>query len=163
MSWTIDAGFIETARKLISFDTTPLESTESLARYLLNLSEKLGLRCEFIEEIQNGVAQVNLIFRAQEKTAGTDDFLLQAHLDTVDPGHYSTWKKNSFNPFDAVIENDTIFGLGAAKSKLDLLIKLHVLAEFKSTTFKNLHSRLFAKRGQHNRVQIFKCCRFKFG
>ena len=153
MSWQIDAGFIETARKIISFDTTPLESSESLARYLLALSEKLGLRCEMIEEVQNGVAQVNMIFRAQEKVAGTDDFMLQAHLDTVDPGHYSTWKKNSFNPFDAVIENDTIYGLGAAKSKLDLLIKLNVLAEFKSTTFKNLHPVVLATFGEQSGMQ----------
>lgn len=153
MSWTIDAGFIETARKIISFDTTPLESTESLARYLLELSEKLGLRCELIEEVQNGLTQVNLIFRAQEKIAGTDDFMLQAHLDTVDPGHYSTWKKNSFNPFDAVIENDTIYGLGAAKSKLDLLIKLHVLAQFKSMTFKNLHPVVLATFGEQSGMQ----------
>lgn len=149
----VDAGFIETARKLISFDSTPLESTEPLARYLVSIADSLGLETEFFEEVQNGVNHCNIIFRAQKKIEGVDDFLLQAHMDTVDPGHYSTWKKNSFNPFDAVIENDVIYGLGAAKSKLDLLMKLHVLASFKSATIKNLNPVVLATFGEQSGMQ----------
>lgn len=150
---SVDAGFIETARKLISFDSTPPESTEPLARFLLSIAEKLELDYEFFEEVQNGVNQANIIFRAQKKKEGVDDFLLQAHLDTVDPGHYSTWKKNSFNPFDAVIENEVIYGLGAAKSKLDLLVKLHVLASFKAKVFKNLNPVVLATFGEQSGMQ----------
>jgi acetylornithine deacetylase/succinyl-diaminopimelate desuccinylase-like protein len=153
LTWRIDAAFIETARKIISFDTTPLESSEAFARYLVSFSEQLGLSCEYIEEIQNGVGQANLIFRVQEKQAGTDDFLLQSQLDTLDPGPYSTWKKNSFNPFEAVIEDDTIYGLGAAKSKIDLLVKLNILAQFKLAKFENLHPVVIATFGEQSGMQ----------
>lgn len=153
MDVSVNAGFIEIARKLIAFDSTPLESSEPLARYLLSIAENLGLESEYFEEVQNGVTQANVVFRAQPKKEGIDDFLLQAHLDTVDPGHYSTWKKNSFNPFDAVIENEVIYGLGAAKSKLDLLMKMHVLALFRAAHFKNLNPAVLATFGEQSGMQ----------
>lgn len=59
--------------------------------------------------------------------------MLQAHLDTADPGSYSLWKMTQSNPFNASIysssQGDKIYGLGAADVKLDFLCKLRAIAE----------------------------------
>lgn len=124
-------NFIEVCRKLISIDTSPGSSTLEMAHYLASLSREIGLEAEVIEEIHNGVKQANIIVRDQPLQPGQAEFLLQTHLDTVDPDNFSLWKKNDFNPFEAVIEDGKIFGLGAADVKLDFLCKLNVLSKLK--------------------------------
>ncbi|MCK6599401.1 MAG: M20/M25/M40 family metallo-hydrolase [Bdellovibrionaceae bacterium] len=73
---------------------------------------------------------MNLIIRTSAARTGFE-FLLQNHLDTVDPGPFHAWSKTGLNPFDASIIENKIYGLGSADVKLDFLIKARVLAEFK--------------------------------
>jgi len=124
-------NFIEVCRKLISIDTSPGSSTLELAHYLATLSREMGLEAEVIEEMHNGVMQANIIVRDQPLGPGQAEFLLQTHLDTVDPDNFSLWKKNDFNPYEAAIEDGRIYGLGAADVKLDFLCKLQVLKNLK--------------------------------
>lgn len=121
--------FIQACRKLISFDSSPLQSTVEVVNYIAQLATEHGLCVEIQTEIQNGIEQSNILIRCQPFQPGDQEFLLQTHLDTVDPGSFSMWKKNSFNPFDAVISDGKIYGLGAAEVKLDFLCKLQVLID----------------------------------
>jgi acetylornithine deacetylase/succinyl-diaminopimelate desuccinylase-like protein len=145
--------FVQACRKLISFDTSPAQSTVDLVNELANLGRQFGLDVEIQNEIQNGISQANIFVRCQPFTPGDQEFLLQTHLDTVDPGSFSLWKKNSFNPFDAVIENGQIFGLGAAEVKLDFLCKLKALIDLKSLNFKNLKPVLVGTFGEESGMQ----------
>lgn len=88
-----------------------------------------GLHVEEQEEIVGDLEQVNVIARPVEVRPGSE-FLLQTHLDTVDPGPYPLWTKTGANPFDAHIIDGNIHGLGAADVKLDFLCKLEALASF---------------------------------
>lgn len=144
---------MQAARKIISIDTTPGESNLQLVHFLVDYADKLGLKSEIFAEVQNGIEQANLLIGIADPVKGCDQFILQAHLDTMDPGSYSTWKKNAFNPFEAVIEDGSLYGIGVAKSKLDLLIKIVVLSTFAKLKPKNLNPFVLATYGEQTGMQ----------
>lgn len=147
MSW------IETCRKLISFDSSPTSSTVESVQYLAHLAAEEGFHVEIMHEVQNGVAQSNIIVRLEPFTPGDQEFLLQTHLDTVDPGHFSLWKNSGFNPFDATIVDGCIYGLGTAEVKLDFLCKLEALKKLKHHKFSKLKPVLVGTFGEETGMQ----------
>lgn len=146
-------NFIETCRKLISLDSSPTSSTVELVDFLATLARDAGLIVEVMHEMQNGVTQANIIVRTEKFNPGDREFLLQTHLDTVDPGNFSLWKKNDFNPYDAVIEDSKIYGLGAAEVKLDFLCKLNALKKLKDGQFTTLKPVLVGTFGEETGMQ----------
>lgn len=146
-------NFIETCRKLISFDSSPTGSTVEIVDYLSELAINAGLIVDVMHEFQNGITQANIIIRTEKFKAGDTEFLLQTHLDTVDPGSFSLWKKNDFNPYDAVIEDSKIYGLGAADVKLDFLCKLNSLISLKDKKFNSLKPVLVGTFGEETGMQ----------
>lgn len=146
-------SFIEHCRKLIALDSSPTSSTVEVAEYLAQMAREAGLVVEILSEMQNGVTQANIIVRAEEFKAGDNEFLLQAHLDTVDPGSFSLWKKNDFNPYDAIIEDGKIYGLGSAEVKLDFLCKLEALKNLKNKKFSTLKPVLVGTFGEETGMQ----------
>lgn len=116
--------FISAAQKLIAIDTSPAQGNLEAVRFLKNVAESLGLNAQISEEIVSGVSQANLFVRPNEKP---QKLLLQTHLDTVDPGSFALWTKTGFNPFQASIRGDKIYGLGAADVKLDFLCKMFAM------------------------------------
>ena len=120
--------FIDACRKFIEIDSTPSNGTLEIAQFAAELCRSAGLHVDLQEDTFNGIGQANLIARP---VAGRpqDEFLLQTHLDTVDPGSFALWTKTGANPFSASIYQDTIYGLGAAKSKLDFLCKLEAIRQ----------------------------------
>lgn len=119
--------FIELARQMVSFDTSPQSSTVELVQFISKVSKDMGLDVEVQNESQHGQPQSNVIIRMKPAVPGQAHFLLQSHLDTVDPGAYGLWKKNQSNPFEAVIDNGFIYGLGVAEVKVDFLCKLFAM------------------------------------
>lgn len=146
-------GFVEDCRKLISLDSSPASSTLEVVKYLASLAEQEGFFVEVIDEMQNGISQANIIVRAEPFKPGDKEFLLQTHLDTVDPGNFSLWKKNDFNPYDAVIEDGKIYGLGSAEVKLDFLCKLYALKKLKNKKFSTLKPILVGTYGEETGMQ----------
>jgi acetylornithine deacetylase/succinyl-diaminopimelate desuccinylase family protein len=53
--------------------------------------------------------------------SGSPSLVFNAHLDTVGPGDLSLWKRS---PFVATVENDSVYGLGAANCKGSAAIQL---------------------------------------
>lgn len=126
-------NFIETCRKMISFDTTPQCGTLDLVQWLAEICRQRGLVVEIHEEVSNDQSQANIIVRPTAQRPGVE-FLLQTHLDTPDPGHFGLWTETGNNPFDAHIIENKIYGLGAADTKLDFLCKLEALSAFSKDT-----------------------------
>jgi succinyl-diaminopimelate desuccinylase len=100
---------------------------------MASLCQERGLVVETVEEIWADAEQVNVIARPQSERPAVE-FMLQAHLDTVDPGPFGFWAETGHNPFDAHIIDGKIYGLGAADVKLDLLCKLEAICSFSSAT-----------------------------
>lgn len=145
--------FIGSCRKLMAIDCSPQASTYEAAEYLATLARGLGFDVEVQQEMQSGVIQANIIVRLEPFQAGRSEFLLQAHLDTADPGSFALWKKNDFNPFDAIIEDGRIYGLGAAEVKLDFLCKLLALAQLRDKKFNTLQPVLVGTFGEETGMQ----------
>ncbi len=121
--------FIEACRQFIALDSTPSHGNKEVARWAAAFCRKRGLHVEEQEEVVGDLEQINIIARPIAERPGAE-FLLQTHLDTVDPGPYPLWTKTGANPFDAHIIDGSIYGLGTADVKLDFLCKLEALAQF---------------------------------
>lgn len=121
--------FIEACRQLIAIDSTPTHGNKDLAKWVAAFCRQKGLFVEEQEEVVGELYQTNIIARPNEERP-LSEFLLQTHLDTVDPGPFSLWTETGANPFDAHIIDGKIYGLGAADVKLDFLCKLEALGSF---------------------------------
>lgn len=122
-------SFVDKCRQLIALDSTTSRGNKEAAGFLGKLCEEAGLYVEFQDESLDGLEQSNLIARP-EKEIPEQELLLQTHIDTVEPGHYSLWTRTQSNPFNASIYNDLMYGLGVAESKLDFLCKLEAARLF---------------------------------
>ena len=127
--------FIEICRQFISIDSSPSIGNFEAAQFASQIAKSWGLDVEIQEETHNGSAQANIIVRANSDRPA-NEFMLQTHLDTVDPGNFALWTKTGANPFSASIYQEAIYGLGSAEVKLDFLCKLRALAQLKEEKFK---------------------------
>lgn len=116
--------FIEAAKALIATDSSHGQGTVEAVKFLRGLAESFGLSVNVQEEVSRGIPQANIII---ESGKDKKKLLLQTHLDTTEPGSFALWNKTGFNPFQASIRGESIFGLGAADVKLDFLCKLYAL------------------------------------
>lgn len=122
---------IESARKFIAIDSTPSQGNHRLVDCAAQFCLELGLTVEIQEEVSGDLKQANIFVRPTSSKENLE-FLLQTHLDTSDPGPFGMWAKTDFNPFDAHIIENRIYGLGSADTKLDFICKMLALAEFKN-------------------------------
>lgn len=121
--------FIEAAKALIATDSSHGQGTVESVKFLRELAESFGLSATVQEDVSHGVPQANILI---ESGKAKKQLLLQTHLDTTQPGSFALWTKTGFNPFQASIRGDSIFGLGAADVKLDFLCKLFALRREKN-------------------------------
>lgn len=128
---------IETCRKLISIDSSPTHGTSELVNFIEKLTHGEGFYPEVQKGINglDGIVESNVLIRP---AAGLpkEEFLLQAHLDTIDPGHYSQWTETDLNPFNATIAGDKLIGLGATDLKVDFACKLKALCDLKKSNWR---------------------------
>lgn len=121
-------NFIDLCRKLVSFDTSPAHGSQECAEWIASYARECGFISELQTETLGGIPQANVILRSGPRA--DREFLLQTHLDTVDPGTFSLWTKTQSNPFNASIYGDTLYGVGSADTKLDFACKLEAAKEF---------------------------------
>ncbi len=124
--------FIEACRKFISIDSSPSHGTKVLAEFAAELCRSRGLQVELQTEFHGDLEQANIIARPVMAERPSLEFMMQTHLDTVDPGPFGLWTETGHNPFDAHIIDGKIYGLGAADVKLDYLCKLEAISSFDS-------------------------------
>lgn len=122
-------SFIDTCRDLIARDSTPSRGNKEAAEYVGGLLQSDGFDVEYQTEVLSGLEQCNVIARVPGADEGPA-LMLETHLDTVEPGHFSHWNRTQSNPFNASIYNDEIYGLGTADCKLDFLCKKEAAREF---------------------------------
>lgn len=121
--------FIESCRRLISIESTPSHGNLEIAEHAAQLCRDRGLTVEMQEDFVGDIPHVNIIARPQSERPASE-LLLQAHLDTVDPGPFPLWVQTDCNPFGATIIDGNIYGLGTADVKLDFLCKLEAISSF---------------------------------
>jgi acetylornithine deacetylase/succinyl-diaminopimelate desuccinylase-like protein len=123
---------IDQCRKFIAIDSSPSGGSRDAAEFLRELCESLGLTVEFQEFTVQGEVSFNVIASLPGKEL-KPTLMLQGHLDTVEPGAYGLWASTGQNPFEAVVKDEKMFGLGISNGKADLLAKLYALSEYVGT------------------------------
>jgi succinyl-diaminopimelate desuccinylase len=111
-------------KRLIGCPSVTGDGTRAIAELCAReLLAPHGIETRLIPSQREGDSQVNLV----AKVAGTDRdaaaIVFNTHLDTVPPGDRALWVKCAGDPFAAVVEDDRIYGLGAADTKLDFVAK----------------------------------------
>ncbi len=96
---------IQFLRRLVQ---TPSVSTQegAVAELIAGEMRRLGLPEVQIDPMGNVIARLG--------PGGGPTLLFDAHMDTVDAGDRSTWRHD---PYDGVVENDVLYGRGAADTK----------------------------------------------
>ena len=124
---------ITEARRLIRFNTVTWNSNADCAVHIGSLLRQLGLEVSYQESRLGNTLFLNV---AGLLGHGKNPLLLATHLDTVDPGQEKLWTKTGGDPWKLTLRGDTLYGLGVADTKLDLLCKLSALGQLKASAFK---------------------------
>ncbi|HSR57673.1 MAG TPA: M20/M25/M40 family metallo-hydrolase, partial [Candidatus Binataceae bacterium] len=106
------------------------EGTRHIAELCANeILAPAGITARLISSVKEGPKHVNLVafIEGRERTAAP--IVLNTHLDTVPPGDPTLWTACDGNPFEARVDGDRIYGLGAADTKLDFAAKASALAQ----------------------------------
>jgi acetylornithine deacetylase/succinyl-diaminopimelate desuccinylase family protein len=93
----------------------PPGDTSQIARQLHAALSDMGYETQthtFAPQLANVVASMG---------SGSPSLVFNAHLDTVGPGELSRWTRS---PFVATVENDQVYGLGAANCKGSAAVQL---------------------------------------
>jgi succinyl-diaminopimelate desuccinylase len=125
--------FLERARYWISLDTSPENGTGEAIKWISQIALAEDFQVEVQADILNGLEQSNITITPPKVSTNPSQevFLLQSHVDTVNPGSASLWVENHMNPYNLIIKDGHLHGLGVADVKLDFLCKLEALKKFK--------------------------------
>jgi len=124
---------ITEAKRLVRFNTVTWGSNAECAVYVGALMRKIGLEVSYQENREGETLFMNVVGQAGR---GKDPLLLATHLDTVSPGDPKLWTKTGGDPFRLTAKGDSLYGLGAADTKLDLLAKLLALGRIRRSEVK---------------------------
>ena len=128
-------NLLEEASRILEINSITYESNLPVVEYLCKLLEPFDVEIQKQSATHFEKPQANLIVRKGPKEGKM--LLFNSHLDTVSAGDFSLWDRTGGNPFRATVDQDKIFGLGAADVKLDALCKLKALEKFINIPFKN--------------------------
>jgi acetylornithine deacetylase/succinyl-diaminopimelate desuccinylase-like protein len=124
----MDTALLEWCRRLIACRSITAEGTRRIAE--LCASEMLsptGIAARLIPSAREGREQVNLVAMIRGRDSSLKPIVLNTHLDTVPPGSSGLWTACDGDPFNARVDGDRIYGLGAADTKLDFAAKVFAL------------------------------------
>ncbi len=115
---------IQHAIKLIQCESvTPVEA--GCAGLSRRGADEGRFRCTRLPFSEEGTADVDNLYA--EIGSGAPHLMFAGHTDVVPPGNLAKWSRP---PFDAVIENDRLYGRGAADMKGGIACFLEAALEF---------------------------------
>jgi acetylornithine deacetylase/succinyl-diaminopimelate desuccinylase-like protein len=118
---------LQAAGALIAADTVSDRGNLSAVPLLCSLAGEVGMRAEVIPAA-GSPQNANILFRRDGDASNAAALLLLTHTDTVAPGPLDAWSVTP--PFQALIQDDRLYGLGSADAKVDLLAKLLAGSQF---------------------------------
>ncbi|MBI1953713.1 MAG: M20/M25/M40 family metallo-hydrolase [Candidatus Omnitrophica bacterium] len=122
------------AKRLVGINTSTWKGNAEAAVLVGDLSRKIGLAVYYQEERAGEELFMNVAGLTPGK--GKHPLLLATHLDTVEPGDPGLWTKTGKNPWRLTAAGDSLYGLGAADTKLDILCKLSALSRLPLASLK---------------------------
>lgn len=126
----IDPAIVTMCKRLIAIPSVTVGGTRKIAEFCANeILAPCGIEGRIIPSSKEGRAQVNLVAFVAGANRQATPLVLNTHLDTVPPGEPALWTECGGKPFEASINGDRIYGLGAADTKLDFVAKATALAQ----------------------------------
>lgn len=126
----IDPVVVGLCRSLIAMPSVTAAGTRGITEFCASeILAPRGIGSRLIASRVEGQQQVNLVAFVEGADRSAAPVVLNTHLDTVPAGDAALWTKCAGNPFEASIDGDRIYGLGAADTKLDFLAKALALAK----------------------------------
>ncbi len=130
--------FIEESKRLIRMRSITADGNEEVANALGDLMRDSGLKVT-LQQVTHSMDNVS---KRQFNVIGVlgdplvdkktkKGLLLTSPIDTVSPGLLTNWTETHGDPFNPIIKNGKIYGLGSADGKLDLLCKLQAAQKFR--------------------------------
>ena len=117
----IENILIEDLKNLIGYDTSyPPGTTSEISNYIFKILKDCGYSVSLHE---NKKGLINIVAQMGKESPS---LVLNTHLDTVGPGDLEKWNND---PFEAVIDGNKIFGLGAANCKGSGAVQLWLARE----------------------------------
>jgi acetylornithine deacetylase/succinyl-diaminopimelate desuccinylase-like protein len=127
---TLNPHIVALCKSLIGTPSVTGAGTRRIAEFCATgILAPRGIEARLIPSPNEGAEQVNLLALVAGTDRAATPLLLNTHLDTVPPGDLALWTECNGDPFEASIDGDHIYGLGAADTKLDFLAKAIALAE----------------------------------
>jgi succinyl-diaminopimelate desuccinylase len=124
---------IDQAKRLVRFNTVTWGSNADCAVHAGALMRRMGMQIFYQE---SRIGETLFLNVAGVAGRGKDPLLLATHLDTVSPGNPALWTKTGKDPFRLTARGGSLYGLGAADTKLDLLCKLLALSKIPAAKLK---------------------------
>ena len=125
----MDDRILGWCERLIGCRSVTGEGTREIAELCTReLLAPHGIAARLIPSAREGVNQVNMVATIAGSDRDAAPLVFNTHLDTVPPGNPALWIKCGEDPFRARVEDDRIYGLGAADTKLDFVAKAMALA-----------------------------------
>ncbi len=136
-------NLLEEAKRLVRMNSVTASGNEEIANYVVDLMKDCGLKTQLqlvmhsLEDVSKrqfnaiGILGDQLVDRKTKK-----GLLLCSHLDTVPTGCHADWTESAGNPFSAEVKSGSLYGLGAADSKVDFLCKLFAIDRLRERHFK---------------------------
>jgi acetylornithine deacetylase/succinyl-diaminopimelate desuccinylase-like protein len=126
----MDLALLALCKRLIATRSVSAEGTRAIAGLCANeILAPAGIAARLIPSPNEGAEQVNLVALIEGRDRSLAPIVLNTHLDTVPPGDLAMWSTCAGNPFEARVDGDRIYGLGAADTKLDFAAKATALIE----------------------------------
>jgi acetylornithine deacetylase/succinyl-diaminopimelate desuccinylase-like protein len=125
----MDDRVLSWCKRLIGCRSVTNEGTRGIVELCAReLLAPHGIATQLIPSKREGANQVNLVATIQGTDHDVPPLVFNTHLDTVPPGNPALWTKCGEDPFRALVEDDRIYGLGAADTKLDFVAKVMAIA-----------------------------------
>jgi acetylornithine deacetylase/succinyl-diaminopimelate desuccinylase-like protein len=125
----VDASVLEWCKRLVGCRSVTNEGTREIVELCAReLLAPRGIQAKLLPSPSEGVEHVNLIARIAGRESDAAPLVLNTHLDTVPPGDLGLWSECGGDPFNPVVKDGRIYGLGAADTKLDFIAKVFALS-----------------------------------
>jgi acetylornithine deacetylase/succinyl-diaminopimelate desuccinylase-like protein len=136
-------SFIEECKKLIRINSVTSNGNEEIANALLERLQEFGMKAQLqpvthsLDDVSKrqfnviGILGDPLVDKKTKK-----GLLLTSPIDTASPGIAANWTETDGNPFDPIVKNGRIYGLGSGAGKLDFLCKLNAVQKFREKKLK---------------------------
>ncbi|MFA6034217.1 MAG: M20/M25/M40 family metallo-hydrolase [Myxococcota bacterium] len=122
------------SQRLISVSTVSDTGNLEALPLLYDLMQGMGLTVTLIPASSGGSEHATMVARMGPETGG--GLMLASHIDTADPGEWDRWTICEGDPFNPVVKDGRLYGLGAAGGKIDWLAKVEAVRRLDALALK---------------------------